>query len=210
MKNRQRISCSSFGALILVAANGAWAGDLVWTEDVVEQIPIRADWYRSLEVETHNGSIGLVAVSDGSGESYVIVTKRGGGYTKGAADRAVEQIEIVIKEDKDQLEIGWKWGANRKKTHEAIVSFATNAAGALAFLIVSWVVAGWVRRIVRRSFETAGVDDTLGIFLSNLARWAILIMTVLAALGRRAHGGGAQIADEIGGGGAARRPVRSR
>lgn len=66
---------------------------------------------------------------------------------------------------------------------EAIVSFATNAAGALAFLIVSWVVAGWVRRIVRRSFETAGVDDTLGIFLSNLARWAILIMTVLAALG---------------------------
>ena len=33
---------------------------------------------------------------------------------------------------------------------EAIVSFATNAAGALAFLIVSWVVADWVRRIVRR------------------------------------------------------------
>lgn len=66
---------------------------------------------------------------------------------------------------------------------EAIVSFATNAAGALAFLIVSWIVAGWVRRIVRRGFETAGVDDTLGIFLSNLARWAILIMAVLAALG---------------------------
>jgi len=66
---------------------------------------------------------------------------------------------------------------------EAVVSFSTNAAGALAFLVVSWMVAGWVRRMVRRGFARAHIDDTLGIFLSKSARWAILIMAVLAALG---------------------------
>jgi small conductance mechanosensitive channel len=66
---------------------------------------------------------------------------------------------------------------------QTLVSFATNAAGALAFLVVSWMVAGWVRRLVRRAFSKAAVDDTLGIFLSNGARWAILIMALLAALG---------------------------
>jgi len=66
---------------------------------------------------------------------------------------------------------------------DAIVSFSTNAAGALAFLIASWMVAGWVRRLVLRSFAGARIDDTLGIFLSNAARWAILIMALLAALG---------------------------
>jgi len=65
----------------------------------------------------------------------------------------------------------------------ALVSFSINAAGALAFLVVSWMVAGWVRRVVLRGFAKANVDDTLGIFLSNAARWALLIMAVLAALG---------------------------
>ncbi len=66
---------------------------------------------------------------------------------------------------------------------ENLLSFSTNAAGALAFLVASWLVAGWARRVIRRGFTTAKVDDTLGIFLSNAARWAILIMALLAALG---------------------------
>jgi len=65
----------------------------------------------------------------------------------------------------------------------ALVDFSINAAGALAFLVASWMVAGWVRRVVRRGFAKAEVDDTLGIFLSNAARWALLIMALLAALG---------------------------
>ena len=52
---------------------------------------------------------------------------------------------------------------------EAALSFATNAAGALTFLVVSWIAAGWVGRLVRRGFTKAAIDDTLGIFLSNAA-----------------------------------------
>jgi small conductance mechanosensitive channel len=66
---------------------------------------------------------------------------------------------------------------------QGAIDFAIHGAGALAFLVVSWMVAAWVGRTVRRGFIKASVDDTLGIFLSNAARWAILIMAMLAALG---------------------------
>lgn len=52
----------------------------------------------------------------------------------------------------------------------ALVGFSIDAVGALVFLVVSWMVAGWVRRAIRRGFEKTEVDDTLGIFLSNAAR----------------------------------------
>jgi small conductance mechanosensitive channel len=56
------------------------------------------------------------------------------------------------------------------------------ALGALVFLAVAWVVAGWVRRLIRRSLERTKFDLTLTRFFSNLAYYAILIFGVLSCL----------------------------
>ena len=67
---------------------------------------------------------------------------------------------------------------------EGLIGFATRAGGALLFLIVAWIVAGWARRVAWRMLvDATDIDDTLGIFVSNAVRWAILTMALLAALG---------------------------
>lgn len=63
------------------------------------------------------------------------------------------------------------------------VEFGPGVVQAIVLLAVAWVLAGWVRRLIRRAFARAKLDPTLGKFLSNVARWAILVLAVLACLG---------------------------
>jgi len=65
----------------------------------------------------------------------------------------------------------------------SILGWTLSVVKAVVLLIVLWMVAGWARRCSRRAFETANFDATLSKFISNLLRWAILLLGVLAVLG---------------------------
>lgn len=62
------------------------------------------------------------------------------------------------------------------------VPYITRVLGALALLAGAWLVAGWMRRNVRRGLARAHVDETLSIFLGNSTRWTVLVLALLAAL----------------------------
>jgi len=64
-----------------------------------------------------------------------------------------------------------------------IVQYATKLAGAVVFLLLAWIAAGWSRRIVRRALERASFDSTLTLFFANVARWLVLLLALLACLG---------------------------
>ncbi len=63
-----------------------------------------------------------------------------------------------------------------------ITGYAVRIVGVLAMLFIGWIIAGWTGKIVRRTCDRAKIDLTLGKFFSKLARWAILVMVVLACL----------------------------
>ena len=65
------------------------------------------------------------------------------------------------------------------------MGWLANIAYALVLLLVVWVVAGWVKRTTIKGLARAKFDATLSAFLSNLVRWVILLLGVLAVLGRK-------------------------
>ncbi len=54
---------------------------------------------------------------------------------------------------------------------------------ALLLLAVGWIAAGWARRLMLRAFARARLDLTLGKFLGNLVKWAIIAFALVACLG---------------------------
>ena len=64
-----------------------------------------------------------------------------------------------------------------------IVSYGTRLVGVIVLVVVAWIVAGWVQRLIVRRLETTKFDATLAKFFANMARWVILVLAILAALG---------------------------
>ena len=61
---------------------------------------------------------------------------------------------------------------------------AINALKALAVLVLGWMVAGLVARVVRRKVNAnPNIDNTLGNFAASVVRWVILLMVLVAVLG---------------------------
>lgn len=65
---------------------------------------------------------------------------------------------------------------------DLLVTYGGRVAVALGVLIVGWIFAGWVGGVAGKALARAKVDATLSKFLSKLARWAILLLVVLACL----------------------------
>ena len=55
--------------------------------------------------------------------------------------------------------------------------------GALLFLIVGWIIAGWIAALVRRAMTKGSVDITLTRFVAILASMAVKVLVVISALG---------------------------
>ncbi len=74
-----------------------------------------------------------------------------------------------------------------RKLADELQSMATTYGlrllGAVVFLILAWLAAGWVSRLVSRGLARAKIDLTLSKFLSNVVRWGVLAMSVVACLG---------------------------
>ncbi len=63
-----------------------------------------------------------------------------------------------------------------------ITQYAIRVIGVLVLIIVGWIVAGFVGKLVARSCERADFDLTLSKFFAKMARWAILVFVLLACL----------------------------
>ncbi len=66
---------------------------------------------------------------------------------------------------------------------DMLLSYAASAIGAIIFLFIAFMVAGWARRVTTGSLKRAKVDVTLAKFLGTMARWGIIILALVAALG---------------------------
>ena len=63
-------------------------------------------------------------------------------------------------------------------------AYALNVIKALIVLVVGWMAAGTVSRIVRRRVNAAeNIDETLGNFAASIIKWVILIIVLVAVLG---------------------------
>lgn len=63
------------------------------------------------------------------------------------------------------------------------LSYALDVVGAVLLLVGGWIVAGWIKRVLRSRLGTIrGADITLVNFLSSLARYVILVVVLIAVL----------------------------
>lgn len=64
-----------------------------------------------------------------------------------------------------------------------VATYALDVLGAIAILILGWIVAGWVKKAVDHSLNRfPRLDETLKPLFSSTARYLILIITVIAVL----------------------------
>ncbi|MDX2117710.1 MAG: mechanosensitive ion channel family protein [Planctomycetota bacterium] len=67
---------------------------------------------------------------------------------------------------------------------DVIALWAGRLGWALLILVVAWWLSGAARRAVRKAVTRSNLDPTLGKFFSNIARWGILAIGVVTALGK--------------------------
>ena len=70
-----------------------------------------------------------------------------------------------------------------KQFLDLALGYGLDVLGAVAILIAGVIVAGWARRSVLRVLNRApGLDDTLEPVISNIVRYAILLLVLIAVL----------------------------
>ena len=74
-----------------------------------------------------------------------------------------------------------------EQIQELVVTYVPSIAGVVALLVVAFIIAGWIGRIVSRVLSKAKVEETLCKFFGNMSRWVVLIMAIIACLGEYAH-----------------------
>ena len=66
---------------------------------------------------------------------------------------------------------------------EIVTIYGIDVIGAIAILILGWMIAGWIRSAVDKSLiKVPNMDGTLRPFLSNLVRWIVLAFVIVAVL----------------------------
>ncbi len=66
-----------------------------------------------------------------------------------------------------------------------VATYGLSVIGAIAVLVVGWILAGWASRAVNQGLsKIEKVDATLRGFLASLTRYIVLIFTIVAVLNR--------------------------
>ena len=71
---------------------------------------------------------------------------------------------------------------NMQKVWDLVVEYAPKLVGALVFIIVAYLLSGWIGRLVARALGRAKVEKTLSDFFGSLTRWAIFVMAAIACV----------------------------
>ncbi|MET1414124.1 mechanosensitive ion channel domain-containing protein [Roseibium sp. HPY-6] len=65
----------------------------------------------------------------------------------------------------------------------AYMPLLINAAKAVVVLVIGWMLAGFLSRVVRkRIVSQPQIDDTIGGFAASIVRWLVLLVTFIAVL----------------------------
>lgn len=62
------------------------------------------------------------------------------------------------------------------------IPYAIGAVKVIIVLVITWIIAGIVGRLITRALDKARLDETLSRFFAKLARWIILLLGLLACL----------------------------
>lgn len=65
---------------------------------------------------------------------------------------------------------------------ELVLQYSLPVLGAIAILLIGWLVSGWVNKLVVKAGERGDIGTALSRFLGQLARYGVLVMTVIAML----------------------------
>jgi small conductance mechanosensitive channel len=64
-----------------------------------------------------------------------------------------------------------------------VTDYALDVIGALLLLVAGWIVAGWIQKHTGKVLQRVDrIDATLSSFVTNLVRYAILLLVVIAVL----------------------------
>jgi len=66
---------------------------------------------------------------------------------------------------------------------QLIMQYAPPIVGVLVLLVVAYIISGWIGKLVAKALEKGKVEKTLCGFIGSIARWALMIMAVIACLG---------------------------
>lgn len=72
---------------------------------------------------------------------------------------------------------------NQDKIVELAFAYGEKLAGFLLVVIATFLVAGWVKSLVFKAGQKGGMDQALGNFLSKMARYSVLVVGLVTALG---------------------------
>lgn len=93
-----------------------------------------------------------------------------------AADASKDAISQVVDQPVETVS---RWG---QFAIDWLVERGPGIAGALVFLVVAWIISRTIRGVVIRLLTRAHLELTLAKFFGNLAKWALLLMAVIACL----------------------------
>ena len=66
---------------------------------------------------------------------------------------------------------------------QLVIDYGLDLVGAILLLIGGWMVAAWAKRLVRRGLgKIRGIDSTITAFLSNVVRYLVMILVLIAVL----------------------------
>ena len=64
-----------------------------------------------------------------------------------------------------------------------VTDYALDVIGALLLLVAGWIIAGWIQKHTGKVLQRVDrIDATLSSFVTNLVRYAILILVIIAVL----------------------------
>ncbi len=121
---------------------------------------------QAAESQTEKAAEGLPAVANETREA-----------ANEAASAGEEAFSALMSGDTEAA------GVAAKKLAAGAVPLLTNIGIGIVIIVVSLVIAGRVRSIVAKTMRKARVDETLGSFFSQLARWAIIAIGLISAIG---------------------------
>lgn len=70
-----------------------------------------------------------------------------------------------------------------ERVWDLLVRYLPPIVGVLLFLIVAYVLSAWAGRLVRKACGRAKVEATLAKFIGSVARWALMVLALIACLG---------------------------
>lgn len=81
------------------------------------------------------------------------------------------------------METEGQFGSVSNEVERLLTTYGLDVVGAIAILIIGWIVAGWASRVARAAADrTNWMDGTLKPLVASLVRYLVLIITIVAVL----------------------------